>query len=71
MEGEYSGSELVEFGCNRDQKRGHEQVVISLICAKNGCPVAVEVLAGNTKDETTVLDKINEIKVKYGIEKIV
>ena len=28
-------------------------------------------LAGNTKDETTVLDKINEIKVKYGIEKIV
>jgi len=71
MEGEYENSELVEYGYNRDQKRGHEQIVISLLCAKDGCPVAVEVLKGNTKDETTVLDKIEEIKVKYGIEKII
>ena len=27
--------------------------------------------AGNTKDETTVIDKIHEIKTDYGIEKIV
>jgi len=71
MEGEYKYSELVDYGYNRDQKRGHEQIVISLLCAKDGCPVAVEVLRGNTKDETTVLDKINEIKTKYGIEKVV
>ena len=71
MEGEYSQSELVNFGYNRDQKRGHEQIVISLLCAKNGCPVAVDVLKGNTKDETTVLDKINEIKEKYGLEKVI
>jgi len=31
MEGEYNDSELVEFGYNRDQKRGHEQIVISLL----------------------------------------
>jgi transposase len=42
MEGEYADSELVAFGYNRDQKKGHEQIVISLLCAKNGCPVAVE-----------------------------
>ena len=66
MEGEYVDSELVDFGYNRDQKRGHEQVVISLLCAKDGCPVAVEVLRGNTKDETTVLNKIDEIREKYG-----
>ena len=71
MEGEYEGSDLVDFGYNRDRKRGHEQIVISLLCAKDGCPVAVEVLAGNTKDETTVLNKIDEIKEKYGIEKVV
>ena len=62
---------MVDFGYNRDRKRGHEQIVISLLCAGNGCPVAVEVLKGNTKDETTVLDKIQEIKEKYGIEKVV
>ena len=71
MEGEYLESDLVEFGYNRDQKRGHEQIVISLLCAKDGCPVAVEVLRGNTKDETTVLNKIEEIHKKYGIEDLV
>ena len=71
MEGEYKNSELVEFGYNRDKKRGHEQIVISLLCSKDGCPIAVEVLKGNTKDETTVLDKIDEIHRKYGLEKII
>jgi hypothetical protein len=70
MEGEYSDSKLVDFGYNRDKKRGHEQIVISLLCGCGGCPVAVDVLKGNTKDETTVLDKIAEIKEKYGLEKV-
>ena len=71
MEGEYSHSDIVAYGYNRDQKRGHEQIVISLLCAKDGCPLAVEVFQGNTKDETTVLDKINEIRERYGIEKVI
>jgi transposase len=71
MEGEYADSELVCFGYNRDKKRGHEQIVISLLCSKDGCPIAVEVFKGNTKDETTVFDKINELKEKYGMEKVV
>jgi transposase len=71
MEGEYENSELVEFGYNRDKKRGHEQIVISLLCNKDGCPVAVEIFKGNTKDETTVLDKINVLQKKYGLEKII
>jgi transposase len=69
--GDNEDSELVEFGYNRDKKRGHEQIVISLLCNRDGCPVAVEVFPGSTKDETTVLDKINEIKQKYGIENII
>jgi transposase len=31
----------------------------------------VEVYPGNTKDETTVIDKVHEIKRDYGIEKII
>ena len=71
MEGEYEDSELVEFGYNRDRKRGKEQIIIALVCTNEGCPVAVEVFKGNTKDETTVLDKIDEIKHKFGLEKII
>ena len=71
LEGAYEDSELVAFGYNRDRKRGHEQIVISLLCAKDGCPVAVDVLRGNTKDETTVLSKIEELKQKYDLEKVI
>jgi transposase len=71
MEGGYKDSEIVAFGYNRDKKRGHEQIVISLLCNKDGCPVAVEVFKGNTKDETTVIGKINEIRQKYDIENVI
>jgi hypothetical protein len=71
MEGEYEGSDLIAFGYNRDKKRGKKQIVISLLCNKDGCPVAVDVFKGNTKDETTVLDKIEELRNVYGIEKMV
>jgi transposase len=71
MEGEYADSDLVNYGYSRDKKRGHEQIIISLLCTKDGCPVAVEVFKGNTKDETTVMDKIEEIQKKYELDKIV
>jgi transposase len=71
LEGEYLESEIVRFGYNRDGKKGHEQIVIGLICNGDGCPVGVEVFPGNTKDSTTVVEKIREIKKAYGIEKII
>jgi len=71
FEGEYKQSGLVTFGYNRDGKKGREQIVVGLICNAQGCPVGVEVYAGNTKDETTVIDKVHEIKASYGIEKII
>ncbi len=71
FEGAYEASELVKFGYNRDRKKGREQIVVGLICNAQGCPIGVEVYAGNTKDETTVIDKVHEIKANYGIEKII
>ncbi len=71
FEGEYKASKLVKFGYNRDRKKGREQIVVGLICNGQGCPVGVEVYSGNTKDETTVIDKVHEIKMNYGIEKII
>jgi transposase len=68
FEGKYSNSKMITYGYNRDKKRGHEQIVIGLICSQDGCPIAVEVFRGKTKDETTVSAKILEIKEKYGVE---
>lgn len=43
FEGEYKDSKIVGFGYNRDKKKGHEQIVIGLICTPEGCPIAIEV----------------------------
>lgn len=61
----------MRFGYNRDGKRGHEQMVIGLLCNDEGCPVGVTVFAGNTKDEKTVPDKIKEVQEMYGIEELI
>jgi transposase len=71
FEGEYDNSDLVAFGYNRDCKRGHEQVVIALICNELGCPVGVEVFAGQTQDASTVPAKIAEIQREYGISQLI
>lgn len=71
FEGEYANSQIVQFGYNRDGKRGHEQMVIGLLCSKEGCPVGVEVFPGNTQDASTVPDKITEVQKRYGIKELI
>ena len=71
FEGEYEDSEIAAFGYNRDKKRGKKQITIALVCTKKGCPVAVEVLAGNTTDCTTVQSKITQIKDTYNVSNFI
>jgi transposase len=70
FEGAYAQSDIVLFGYNRDGKKGHEQVVIGLLCNAQGCPVGVEVFAGNTQDASTVLAKVQELKRDYGLKEV-
>jgi transposase len=70
FEGAYKESDIVLFGYNRDGKRGHEQVVLGLLCDERGCPVGVEVFAGNTQDAQTVMDKIKELREEYGLSEV-
>lgn len=71
FEGEYEASELVKFGYNRDQKSGHKQIVLGLLCSAEGCPIGCEVFSGNTNDATTVEGKVAELRSQYGLDKIV
>lgn len=70
FEGEYDDSDIVYFGYNRDGKRGHEQMVIGLVCNGEGCPIGVEVFPGNTQDASTVPDKIRQIQEQYGVKEL-
>lgn len=70
FEGAYVESDIVLFGYNRDGKKGHEQVVLGLLCNAEGCPVGVEVFAGNTQDASTVIAKIQELRRDYGLKHV-
>ena len=71
LEGDYEGSDLAQYGYNRDKKKGKLQVVAGLVCNREGCPVAVEVFKGNTKDDTTVMDKIRQLRESYGLQRLI
>ena len=71
FEGEYKDSQLVDWGYNRDGKRGHKQIVIGLMTDKDGCPVGVSVYRGNTNDQKTLADRIRELKSEYGLRDVI
>ena len=58
---------LAAFGHNRDGKRGKMQVTYGLLCAADGCPVAVEVFAGNAGDPSTVASQVDKVRSRFGI----
>ena len=61
---------LAKFGHNRDGKKGKKQITFGLLCAGDGCPVAVEVFAGNTSDPATVSRQVARIRERFRIERV-
>jgi transposase len=62
---------LAKYGHNRDGKKGKLQIVYGLLCAPDGCPVVVEVFAGNTADPTTLAVQIEKLKDRFGLSRVV
>jgi hypothetical protein len=54
------------FGYSRDKRSDCVQVVIALVITPDGLPLAYEVLAGNTADNTTLRDFLARIEAQYG-----
>jgi hypothetical protein len=63
--------ELARRGYNRDRKRGKLQIVYGLLCAPDGCPVAVEVFAGDTADPLTLSAQVTKLKGRFGLAHVV
>ena len=62
---------LAAIGHSRDKKKGKLQIVFGLLCNAEGCPVAVEVYAGNTGDPTTLKDQIEKVRTRFGLSRVV
>jgi len=63
--------ELAKLGYNRDRKRGKLQIVYGLLCAPDGCPVAIEVFEGNTGDPMTLAAQIDKLKRRFDLTHVV
>src|ERR1700678_3649923 len=61
-----SDTDKRQFGYSRDKRSDRVQVVIALIVTPQGFPLAYEVLAGNTADNTTLKDFLARIEKQYG-----
>jgi len=55
-----------QYGYSRDKRFDCRQVVIALIVTPEGFPLSYEVLAGNTKDSSTLGDFLERIETRYG-----
>lgn len=63
--------ELAKLGHSRDDKSGNPQIVFGLLTDQDGCPVAVQVVEGNTADPATVPDQIQKLRDRFGLKQVV
>ena len=62
---------LAQRGYSRDGRRGTLQIVYGLLCAPDGCPVAIEVFDGNTADPKTLATQVEKLKRRFHLDHVV
>ena len=62
---------LARHGYSRDGKSDKLQIVFGLLCAADGCPVAVEVFDGDTGDPNTLGAQVEKVRKRFGIARVV
>jgi hypothetical protein len=62
---------LARRGYSRDGKRDKLQIVFGLLCASDGCPVAVEVFEGNTGDPATLAVQVDKLRQRFHLDHVV
>jgi transposase len=62
---------IARRGYSRDGRQGTLQIVYGLLCAPDGCPVAIEVFEGNTGDPMTLATQVEKLKQRFGLDHVV
>jgi hypothetical protein len=62
---------LARRGYSRDGKKGTLQVIYGLLCAAEGCPVAIEVFDGDTADPMTLANQVEKLKQRFQLDHVV
>ena len=69
----YTGrkSDLIQHGYSRDHRSDRPQIVYGLLCDRDGRPIAVEVLPGNTADPKAFSKVVETIRCRFGISNVI
>jgi hypothetical protein len=62
---------LAKFGKDRDGNGRFPVIVYGVLADGKGRPVAVEIYAGNTHDATTVLQQVDKLRSRFGLQRAV
>lgn len=62
---------LARVGYSRDGQPHKRQIVFGLLTDGGGCPVAVEVFAGNTADPSTVRSQVDKLRQRFGLQRVI
>jgi transposase len=62
---------LAKRGYSRDGRKGTLQITYGLLCAPDGCPIAIEVFDGDTADPMTLAQQIDKLKRRFRLEHVV
>lgn len=62
---------LAKFGHSRDERRNNPQIIFGVLSNGEGCPVAVEVFAGNTGDPKTLAAQLSKLRERFGLKRLV
>jgi len=58
------------FGYSRDHRGDRPQIVIGLLCASDGIPVAHRVFAGNTSDASTLPAVLDDLARRFAVGRV-
>ncbi len=62
---------LAQLGYSRDRRPGTLQIVYGLLCAPDGCPVAVEVFEGALHDDKTLPAQLDKLRKRFGLASVI
>jgi hypothetical protein len=62
---------LAKRGYSRDGRKGTLQITYGLLCAPDGCPVAIEVFDGATADPMTLASQVEKLKQRFHLDHVV
>jgi Transposase DDE domain len=62
---------LAKRGYSRDGRKGTLQITYGLLCAPDGCPIAIEVFDGDAADPMTLSTQIEKLKQRFRLDRVV